>query len=459
MTFLWGAATSSHQIEGGNRHNDWWQWEASGNIEGGALSGDATDHWHRFEEDLKLAADLGLNTYRFSIEWSRVEPKEGQWDKSALDWYLALVLECEKRGLQPMVTLLHFTIPQWLAEKGGFTWEHSAEKFAGFTRKVAQHLGAHVPLWCTLNEPNVMVLGQYLAGFMPPAVYNPKLAAVASRNLLLAHIRAYDILHEIKERRGPWASTPLMVGFANNMIDFAPLRRAHPAESILARLFRRFYNSAWPDAVMGRRQHFGVRGLVPFARQVGEGRGRRTCDFIGINYYTRVYVCFGPQQRVVNFARFRSLPVGVCFSREGERVSDLGWVLHPRGMGRMIRYLGRHKVPLIITENGIADHRDQLRPEYLQTHLMEIADMIAKGYDVRGYYHWSLLDNFEWIKGFVPRFGLYEVDYGSFARTPRGSAQQYAQIIARHGGGPPLREKLSSLNDRVPAGLATASAS
>src|SRR3954468_21970994 len=130
--FLWGAATSSHQIEGHNEKNDWWAWEAQGNIEGGARSGAATDHLHRFREDLRLAAELGLNSYRFSIEWSRIEPREGQWNEAALDWYARLLDECEKHRLVPMVTLLHFTLPQWLAEKGGFTWELVPEKFAGY---------------------------------------------------------------------------------------------------------------------------------------------------------------------------------------------------------------------------------------------------------------------------------------------------------------------------------------
>ncbi len=437
MKFLWGAATSSHQIEGGNQHNDWWQWEQKGNIEGGAKSGSATDHWNRFREDIRLAKDLGLTTYRFSIEWSRIEPEEGQWNQGALEWYRQLVIECENNGLIPMATLLHFTIPQWLAARGGFTWDKSADRFAGFVGIVAKNFGKRVPLWCTINEPNVMVLGQYLAGFMPPAIYNPRLAAKANRNLLLAHIRAYDILHtKIKLREGPNKEMPLMVGFTNNMIDFAPLSPTNPIERLLARLFRNFYNRSWPDAVMGRKQHFGVRGLVPFAKQLWEGRGRRTADFIGINYYTRIYTCFGPQKRMANFVRFRSLPVGICFSREGEEVSDLGWVYHPKGLGRMIRFLRRYDIPLIITENGIADASDRLRSQYLLDHVAEVAKAIAGGAKVLGYYHWSLLDNFEWIKGFGPRFGLYEVDYTTMERKPRPSAHLYKTIIKLHVNSP-----------------------
>ncbi|MBI3543629.1 MAG: glycoside hydrolase family 1 protein, partial [Deltaproteobacteria bacterium] len=212
--FLWGAATSSHQIEGDNVHNDWWAWEEQGRTEGGARSGKATDHWKRFHEDLKLAADLGLNSYRFSVEWSRLEPSDGTWDESPLDWYEALVGECEKLGLLPMRTLHHFTSPKWFADRGGFTAADAPDRFAEYATRVVARLGARVPLWCTLNEPMVLVGGSYLGTFMPPGKFSPRMASQACHGLLRSHVKAYDIIHRdarFRARTGPWASRPVQV--------------------------------------------------------------------------------------------------------------------------------------------------------------------------------------------------------------------------------------------------------
>ncbi len=445
--FLWGAATSSHQIEGGNQHNDWWQWELKGNIEGGVHSGFATDHWNRFREDLRLAQDLGLNSYRFSLEWSRLEPEQGAWNREAIEWYRELINECEKRNLLPMATLLHFTVPRWLSDRGGFTWDQAADKFAGYTQFVLNELGGRIPLWCTLNEPNAMAVGQYLGGFMPPAQYQPSLASLSSRNLLRAHVLAYDRIHKATTpRTGPWKDMPRQVGIAHNMIDFQPMHPRHPIERAMTAVFRRYYNRAWPDAVTGRRQHFGVLGLVPYPKPVWEARGRPTVDFLGINYYMRVYVCWGPQATEASFVRSRQLPVGVIFSKPADAVSDLGWAIHPEGLGRMIRFLKRYRLPLYITENGIADAVDSRRSAYLVEHLKQVALATQAGADIRGYYHWSLIDNFEWMKGFEPRFGLCQVDYATFQRTPRPSYYVYKNIIQAHQAVGDRSPELGALN-------------
>jgi len=204
--FLWGAATSSHQIEGHNDKNDWWAWEKDGNIEGGVTSGAAVDHWNRYREDLALAAKLGLNSYRFSVEWSRIEPIEGQWDESALDWYADLVTECEKLGLVPMLTLHHFTNPKWLADQGGFSSARSPQKFLRYVEKVVARLGSRIPLWCTLNEPVVLTMGAYIGRFMPPAEFSPVKAPHSRANLLCAHALAYDCIHNVVSRwEGPFS--------------------------------------------------------------------------------------------------------------------------------------------------------------------------------------------------------------------------------------------------------------
>lgn len=428
--FLWGAATSSHQIEGNNIYNDWWRWEQQGHTEGGARSGRATDHWNRFREDLGLAAELGLNSYRFSVEWSRIEREEGRFDEAALDWYEELVAECERQGLLPMLTLHHFTSPVWFADQGGFTSPDAHVKFASFAKKVAQRLGARVPLWCTLNEPMVLVAGTYLGNFMPPGKFSPRDASRACAGLLRSHVAAYDVLHaQVTERKGPWRTHKLGVGIAHNMLDFMADRSWHPIERALAFVFWRFYNQAWLDAITGRRQIFGVPGLVPYASQVSEARGRKTADFLGVNYYTKAYVRWRPRQTTPELPA--EIPMGLEFARGGEPASDLKWAVHPTGFGKVLRFAGRYGLPIYVTENGIADATDSLRPGYIRSHLEQLEHARIEGVDVRGYYHWSLLDNFEWHKGFWPRFGLYRVNYDTLERQATGSAQAYKEWIAQ----------------------------
>ncbi len=428
--FLWGVATSSHQVEGNNRHNDWWQWEAEGNIENNERSGDACDHWNRYKEDLGIAKSMGVNCYRFSIEWSRVEPEEGKWNEAAIDWYVELVKECERLNIMPMVTLHHFTVPKWLADKGGFLWEKAAGRFAGYTHKIAERLGSRVPFWCTLNEPNSLTIGQYLGAFMPPARFAPKLVAQSCRNLLIAHLKAYEILHKYAAKReGLFATVPLKVGVAHNVIQFLPRHRWNPLERVLAHSFHRFYNLAWPDALTGRHQHFGAFGLIPSPRQVWEARRKKCIDFLGINYYMKVYVCMGPQKETANFIKSR-LPLGIVFALPGDQVSDLGWAIHPEGLESLLVEMSGYGLPLYITENGIADAKDVHRANYLRSHVGAVIRARSRGATIDGYVHWSLMDNFEWIKGFEPRFGLIEIDYPTQKRTLRPSGEVYAQIIA-----------------------------
>ena len=435
-SFLWGAATSSHQIEGYNQFNDWWAWEAEGNVEGGHRSGAATDHWHRFAEDLDLAKSLGLNSYRFSVEWSRIEPEEGRFDSVALDWYENLVHECEKRGLMPMLTLHHFTTPLWLAHRGGWTCEQAPEFFLRFVLRVIEKLGARVPLWCTLNEPMVLTLGSYLGKFMPPAVHDPRLASISSRTLLRAHVLAYEAIHRrTPKRAGPWKDRALEVGIAHNVMDFLPDRPWHPLERILSWKIGRFYNHSWPRAVTGQRPGFGVPFLIPEPPLLEAAYGRRTADFIGVNYYTKAYLKWRP--RDMGEGASSDLPIGFSFSRRREEASDLGWAVWPNGLSKLLKQMSRYGLPLYVTENGIADHDDHLRPEYLRSHLYRVAQAIQKGIDIRGYYYWSLMDNFEWMKGFKPRFGLFKVNYESFDRTPTQTAQVLKKTIENHRGGIP----------------------
>lgn len=446
MSFWWGAATSSHQIEGNNHHNDWWAWEQLGKIEGKIISGKATDHWNRFKEDLELAKVLGLNSYRFSIEWSRIEPEEGRWNLEALDWYGSLLGECERLQIMPMVTLHHFTSPFWFSQKGDFTSDLAYHKFGLYVKKIASTLGNRISHWCTFNEPVIMCVGKYLAGFQPPGIYQPENCSKLFHGILKAHVRAYDLLHsEITQRRGPWRHQPLMVGYAHNLMDFVPARHWHPMERFLTFVGRSFYNQSWLDATTGKKQQFGITGLVPNALEVKEALGRNTTDFIGVNYYSKAIMRWRAKGEF--FETAPGFPFGVGFSDPGEPISEMGWGFHPAGLSRMIRFVKNYGLPIYITENGIADGADRYRKEYLRSHLKELAREIKAGADVRGYYHWSLLDNFEWVKGFKPRFGLVEVDYETFQRKPRASFYDYQSIIRAHEGGyaPPQEKILEKL--------------
>lgn len=371
------------------------------------------------------------------MEWSRFQPTRESWVTETGDWYAELIAECERLGLQPMLTLHHFTIPQWLAEHGGLLHPEFPALFQSFVSRVVKRLGARVPLWCTVNEPITWIIGQYIGGFMPPARFAPTMVPLACQNLFRAHVLAYETIHrEVGERQGPWAKEPLMVGYAHNMVDFLPSRDWHPLERMMTWTFRRFYNRSWIDATVGKAQHFGVRGILPFAGQVTEARGRRTTDFIGINYYTKCYLQWGKegaeQLQEGSFARPDFVPMNVRFSGPFDEVSDLGWAIHPAGLGRMLRFVGNYGLPIYITENGIADSTDKRRLAYLQAHLLEVARAIERGIDIRGYFHWSLIDNFEWIKGFWPRFGLVEINYDNFERRVRPSAEKYREVITAH---------------------------
>jgi len=434
MSFLWGSATSSHQIEGNNIHNDWWDWEQKGKIEGGQKSGLATDHWNRFKEDLRLAKEGGHNAYRFSIEWSRLEPEEGVWDKAAFDWYAELLGECERLSLFPLVTLHHFTSPKWFSDQGGFISEMADHLFGRYVKKVVEVLGSRIPLWCTFNEPVIMCVGKYLGGFQPPAEYSPQKCSLFFRGVLKSHVRAYDLIHSLMpHRRGPWRQCPLQVGYAHNMMDFVPARHWHPMERFLTFVGRSFYNQAWLDATTGKKQQFGITGLVPQAPEVKEALGRMTTDFIGINYYSKAIMRW--RARGDQFETAPGFMFGVGFSEPGEPVSEMGWGFHPEGLSRMIQFVKNYGLPIYITENGIANDSDEHRPSYLLNHLKAVATQINRGVDLRGYFYWSLLDNFEWVKGFGPRFGLIRVDYESFSRTPRPSYYLYRDIIKAHKDG------------------------
>ena len=402
-SFRWGTATAAHQIEGGNGNNDWWDWEHREGTPCVEPSGDACDSWHRWPEDVELCAGMGLDTYRFSLEWSRIEPEPSVFDDGAIGRYREILQHCHAIGLEPMVTLHHFSNPLWLVEKGDFNSDIVVEYFRRYTAKVVDTLGDLVPKWITINEPVTYAVMRYLTGDFPHTKRGFGAFNEGIHNLLRTHAAAY---HAIKERY-PAA----LVSTADNMQVFEAVPDGNVLDRWWAKRVNWLYNDAWPAAL-----HSGVF-RSPFGRHKVKGLAG-TADFSGINYYTRFYVKFPPPQGFVEREW-----------GEGAVVSDGNYgEVYPYGLYRMIKRVLPYGKPIYITENGVPDAADRIRPGFLLDHLRQVWHAISWCFPVMGYYHWSLVDNFEWERGWSQRFGLIALDPDTQERTWRPSARLYREI-------------------------------
>jgi beta-glucosidase len=389
--FYWGSGTSAHQVEGSNRHNDWWAFEQQGRIRDGEVSGDADDWWHRYNADLTLAAELGHNAHKMSIEWSRVEKQPGVFDEEVLEHYGEMLRTMRRLGIAPFVVLHHFTNPLWLEATGCWENPETPKRFAAFAKVVAERYGDLVEAWITINEPMLLAAFGYVVGYWPPERASWTAGRRAAVNLMRGHRLAYAAVKEVL----PEAT----VGVAVNATQFE--MSARPA--------------LWERLV--------VTPVDWLANLWFLDRIRNQLDFIGLQYYSRTTVrqlVFGDPQ---GGPRGDDLPV-----------SDLGWAIYPEGLHHVVRRTWhRYHLPLHITENGIADRSDVHRKLFIHDHLRCLHDAIGEGADVRGYFHWSLVDNFEWREGYFPRFGLLEIDYATQERRVRDSARYYEMICRRNG--------------------------
>lgn len=404
--FLWGTATSAYQVEGNNTNSDWWAWEHAGEtILNDHRSAAACDWWENAEADLDIAAELGTNAHRLSLEWSRIEPEPSVFDDDALDRYRQILQACHDRGLEPMVTLHHFSNPLWLAEKGDFNSDIVVDYFQRYAAKVVASLGDLIPKWITINEPVTYVFMRYLAKAFPrPSRTGWLAAAEAVTNLLRCHAAAY---HDIKERR-PEA----LVSVASNMQIFEARPSGNAIDRWWARRISNLYNFSWLEAMRSGRMSWlsGSRRITNLAG---------TFDFIGLNYYTRLFVSFPPKPGFIE----RTWEPGAIVSD-----GDFGEV-YPYGLYRLIHHLVRHfDRPIYVTENGVPDRDDRIRPAFILDHLRQIWHAISFCFPVMGYYHWSLVDNFEWDRGWTQRFGLVEMDPETGERAWRPSAHLYREI-------------------------------
>lgn len=411
--FLWGTATAAHQVEGGNTNNNWAEWENQpGRIANGQKAGLACDWWGgRWKEDLKRALDTGQNAHRLSIEWSRIQPTRNSWDEKALDHYVEIVRWMGNHKMTPMVTLHHFTDPIWLTQMGGWENPETPELFEAFTRKVIPSLMEYVNLWVTINEPNVYVLCGWLEGTFPPAKNNLPLAAVVMENLVRGHARAYHAIHELQPQA--------QVGVAMNYRSFRPARSWSFLDRIPVSLQNQIYNNAFHDALVD-----GKLNLV--LKRVSIPEAAKTQDFIGVNYYTRDMIKFNLLKPGNMF--------GTSFFPKDALLSSTGFLANvPEGMFDALKWAHRYDLPIIVTENGVEDENDSLRPRYTLEHLHQVWRAANFNWRVKGYFHWSLVDNFEWERGWTQRFGLWGLDAETQKRIHRPSVDMYEAICKENG--------------------------
>lgn len=393
--FLWGAATASHQVEGDNRASDWWEHEEAGRLP--HRSGMACGHFARYAEDFDLARRFGHNAHRLSLEWSRIEPERGRFDTTALDHYAEVMAALRARGLEPVVTLHHFTNPAWFARDGGWERADSVALFCRYVDRAVARLAADVRFWLTINEPTVYVLRGYVAGNWPPL--KPRawgLARRVLRNLCLAHVAAHQSIHVHRP--------DAMVGFAHSAPHIVPHEPARRADRCAARV-----------------RDFLLNELC--FRWLGDDP-RRVLDFIGLNYYVRQRISWRPRGMGWVIGREDKSAAGA----QARRFSSLGWEMYPQGLRAVLARYRQYGVPLVVTENGMATSDEALRVDFIEAHIRSMAFAMQDGADVRGYFYWTLFDNYEWTEGRSAHFGLAALDPDGHARIPRPAATAYEQI-------------------------------
>ncbi len=407
--FFWGASTASHQVEGGN-HNQWSVWELEhakelaetaesrlGWLPGwedikkraetpdNYVSGKGVGHYQGYEEDFTLAKKLNLNAFRFGIEWARLEPSQGKWDEKEIQHYRDYIKELRRKGLEPFLNIWHWTMPTWFTDKGGFSKRENLKYFEAFVQKIADEYADDLTYIITLNEPNVYASFGYGNALWPPQEHNWLKAGWVYLNLVKAHKRAYRILK--------YRNKSLMVGVATQLANIQAKRPHNFVDSLSTRWMRYGWNWWFLNRI------------------------RRQQDFVGFNYYFTDY-----------YKGFR---------RDNPQVpvNDLGWYMEPEGLyPLLVRTWAHYRKPIIVTENGVADEQDQYRQWWLEETIIAMEKALSEGVQVTGYFHWSLLDNFEWAYGWWPKFGLISVNrQQGMKRELRPSAKWFAnEIKTRH---------------------------
>ncbi len=381
--FIWGTATSAHQTEGNDNNCDWWDWETrelpKGRRGPEEPSGVGCNSYARYTEDFDLCRKLNNNAVRFSLAWNRIEPEEGKFDQEAVEHYKKVIQAAKSRGLKTFVALHHFTNPSWFAKKGAFLNFRSPFYFSRYAKYCSQQFGELIDFYLTINEPQVYTFMSYFKGIWPPNHKNPLESLLVQINLLRSHVQAYKAIKS--QGNHP-------VGIVKHIVWYeTDPEKGSFLDKIAARLVFNLNCKYFLNPI------------------------RKYLDFLGVNYY------------------FTQVISGLHIRNPKDNVSDMGWWINPSGLESILLKLKKYQIPIYITENGVADAKDTIRENFIHDMLLTCYKAISKGVDLKGYFYWSLIDNYEWNHGYWPRFGLVEIDrQDNLKRIPRKSFFYYAKI-------------------------------
>ncbi|HWQ78589.1 MAG TPA: glycoside hydrolase family 1 protein [Anaerovoracaceae bacterium] len=412
--FMLGTASSSTQIEGGDTNNTWYEWCRKKNNSNRDTCIRGCDHWNRVEQDTGILKSLHVQTYRMSLEWSRIEPSAGEYSEEAIQHYRDEILLLQRNGIKPLVTLHHFSDPLWFQKLGGWKDPRNTEFFIKYVKFAVEKLGDLVTDWITFNEPNVYVIFGYLLGVFPPGERNVILTCDIAAQIIKTHTEAYSLIHKIRTDRNFNGETKVGTAIHFRIFD-ALTSKGKKTAALVDYMFHELYTEG---VITG---HL----MWPLPKKDAKIKKGLYADFLGINYYTR---------NIVEFALDPSNYFYKFLNDGGLDKSDLGWDIYPEGIYRVCKkYYSKYELPIYITENGIADEKDNRRPKYIADHLAWLFKAVSEGIPVERYYHWSHLDNFEWNEGESARFGLYQCDFDTQKRTARKSAELYARVCKNKG--------------------------
>ncbi len=405
---LLGVATAATHIEGGEIPSNWYRWSELGKIKDGSHSRVACDHVNRIDSDVELISDLHCQTYRMGIEWARIEPEEGKFSKEGIELYRRELILLKEKEIVPLVTLWHFSNPLWMEDDGSWVNPKSVDRFLKLVEVVVNELGDLVEDWITINEPNVYLFYAYFEGTWPPGKKGSIADFIkAANHLAQAHLKAYERIHQ------KYADQKVRVGVAHHLRVFDPLDErwlTRAAVKLTTHIFQGMFLEAMTSGTF----------RFPMSESGFSNKGKIYADFIAINYYSRDMI-----RGVLNPGSL----FGERQVMQGSNVNDLGWEIYPEGLYRVCKEVfDKYRLPIFITENGTCDANDAFRKEFILEHLKMVKKAISEEIPIERYYHWSLMDNFEWAEGNSARFGLYHTNYETQERTLRKSGEYFREV-------------------------------
>jgi beta-glucosidase len=409
--FMLGTATSSTQIEGGVRNSNWYQWCETGHISDSSSCYTACDHWNRVKQDTDILKSLNVQTHRMSLEWSRIEPSPGEFSADAVRHYRSELQLLLAYNIRPLVTLHHFSEPLWFQNMGGWMKPQNSDYFIEYAKYVVENLGDLVCDWVTFNEPNVYALFGYAVGCYPPGIRNVFTCRRVLSEIITTHLKLYDLIHSARKQNRFEGKT---------MVSAAIHIRVFDGITGIGKIAARLADYIFNELSMEGRTTGHLK--FPLRRKGFKYKAGVYADFLGINYYTR---------NIVEFALDPSNYFHRIINDKDLDKTDLGWDIYPKGIYQVCKkYYSKYKIPIYITENGISDRYDNRRPRFIAEHLAWLAKAIREGVNIERYYHWTLMDNFEWLYGETGNFGLYHCDFKTQERTARKSVVLFSEICS-----------------------------